>query len=354
MTYRELFQEIMHYGTFDHMPVIHWTEWPETRQRWLQEGLPPDKSEHAFFDAVPMWAGLGVRLGLLPEFEYEVLEETDEYRIFRGGDGVICQDWKHRSCIPHFIDFTLKEARDWPEFKKRLQPDPARIPGDLDQHISNAEASGLPIQINTASMMGWIRNWMGVENMCYLMFDDRDVYADMVMTLADLVCWGIDQILPKVQADFGFGWEDICGRAGPLVSPDIFKECVAPGYRKIRDKLEEYGVTLYGIDSDGDVTDLVGLWLEAGVNIQFPVEVGPFKGDAMKFRKIYGKELRVIGNFDKLALEKGRNAIDAEIQRLIPLMKDGGYIMMPDHLITPGVALEDYRWYLDRVRELRF
>jgi hypothetical protein len=36
------------------------------------------------------------------------------------------------------------------------------------------------------------------------------------------------------------------------------------------------------------------------------------------------------------------------------LMKDGGYMMMPDHLITPGVSLADYRWYLDRVRTLRF
>ena len=46
--------------------------------------------------------------------------------------------------------------------------------------------------------MGWIRNWMGVENMSYLMYDARDVYADMVKTIADLVCWGMDQILPKL------------------------------------------------------------------------------------------------------------------------------------------------------------
>ena len=73
----------------------------------------------------------------------------------------------------------------------------------------------------------------------------------------------------------------------------------------------------------------------------------------MKFRKMYGKELRVVGNFDKMALEQGHDAIEAEIQRLLPLMKEGGFIMMPDHLITPGVALDDYSWYLERVRELR-
>jgi uroporphyrinogen-III decarboxylase len=202
--------------------------------------------------------------------------------------------------------------------------------------------------------MGWIRNWMGVENMSYLMHDDPDVYAEMVMTLADLTCWSLDQILPRIEVDFGFGWEDICGRSGPLVSPDIFRRCVAPGYRKIREKLESYGVRLYGIDSDGDVAALVGPWLEAGVNVQFPVEVGVWKADGMVYRKRYGKELRIIGQFDKLAIERGDDAVEAEIQRLLPLLRDGGYMLMPDHLITPGVSLDAYRRYLDRIRALRF
>ncbi|MHB9132262.1 MAG: uroporphyrinogen decarboxylase family protein [Armatimonadota bacterium] len=353
MTYRELFNQIMHYGEFDRMPVLHWTGWEETMERWYNEGLPRDVNPHVFFNSQPLWAGVGVNTSLYPVFDEEVLEDTPEYRIFRQGDGVVCQDWKHKSCIPHYIDFTLKEAKDWPEYKRRLQPDPARIPDNLDKQITDAEASGLPICIGIGSMMGWIRNWMGVENMSFLMYDDRDVYADMVMTIADLICWSLDEVLPKVKVDYAHGWEDICGRSGPLVSPDIFDECVAPGYLKIRAKLEEYGVTLMGIDSDGDVTQLIGHWLDAGVNVQFPIEVGAWKGDAMAFRKQYGKELRVIGNFDKLTLEQNHNAVLAEIDRLMPLMKEGGFILLPDHLITPGVALEDYRWYLEQVRAIR-
>ena len=354
MSYRDLFRQIMSYGDFDHMPVIHWTGWEETLERWYGEGLPRDVNIHEYLGAVPQWRSVGVNLDLFPPFEEEVLEETPEYRIFRQVDGVVCKDWKGKSCIPHFIDFTLKSAADWPDYKRRLQPDPARVSSRLPERLARAEASGLPLAFGTASLMGGIRNWMGVPNMSYLMFDDRDCYADMVMTLADLTCWGIDQVLPHVKVDMGFGWEDICGKAGPLVSPTIFDECVAPGYRKIRNKLEEYGVKLYGIDSDGDVSALVGHWLEAGVNVQFPIEVGTWKADGNAYRKQYGPDLRIIGQFNKLALERGQADVLAEFDRLLPLMKGGGYIMMPDHLITPGVSLEMYKWYLEQVRNLRF
>jgi len=265
MTTRELWQNIMHYRGHDRMPVIHWDCWDETRARWSKEGMSlyakdggdqyPSREEYDYFNADPIWARVIINLYPYPPFEEELIEETNEYRIFRGSDGVIQQHWKHRSCIPHFIDFTLKDVRNWDEYKKRLQPDPGRIPDDLADQIDKAEASGLPIIILAASMMGWIRNWMGVVNMSYLMYDRRDIYADMIDTLAELTCWGIDEVVPRMKSppDMCIGWEDICGKNGPLVSPEIFKECVAPGYIKIRNKLEGYGILLHEVDCDGYV-----------------------------------------------------------------------------------------------------
>ena len=356
MTTRELWKNIMYYGEFDRMPVIHWAGWAETNERWIKEGLPEGVNQQEYFGAVPHWTGIGANLNLIPAFEVETLEETDEYRVIRDSDGVLKKDWKHRSCIPQFMDFTLEGAKDWDEYKKRLQPDPARLPENLDERIRQVEESGLPISFGTASMMGWIRNWMGVENMSYLMYDAPDCYADMVTTLADLSCWAMDQIIPKMNTkpDLGFGWEDICGKSGPLVGPDIFEKCVAPGYRKMRNKLEEYGIDLLGIDTDGMVEPLLPNWMDAGVNVQFPIERGTWNATPEHMRQKFGKELRIIGGYDKLALEKGRAAIDAELESHIPLMKEGGLVIMPDHLITPGVPLDDYKYYLDRVRALRF
>ncbi|NIA06093.1 MAG: hypothetical protein GWP14_00390 [Actinobacteria bacterium] len=359
MSIRQLWQTIMNYGDFDRMPVIHWGGWDETRARWISEGMPENVDDHTYFQATPHCAwisGSDKAVHLYPPFEEEVLEDTKEYRIYKDECGVTKKEWKHKSSPPHCIDFTLKTGNDWSEFKKRLQPCPERIPPDLAERIERAQNSGLPLALHTGSMMGWIRDWMGVENMSYLMYDDPEVYSDMMSTLSYLVCWYIDQVAPKMRTklDMGFGWEDICGKSGPLVSPAIFKKHVAPGYRKIRNKLEEYGTKLLAVDCDGFIEPLLSDWLDAGVNVQCPVEIGTWNADPMALRKKYGKELRIIGGFNKLVLEKGPEAIDVEIERRLPLMKEGGFVVMPDHLITPDTSLANYKYYLNRIRELRF
>jgi len=353
-TYRELFNRIMHYGEFDRMPVLHWAAWPETRKEWEGQGLPADASPHEYLDATPLNAAIPINLDLYPLFEEETLEETDQYRIFRQQDGVVAQHWKDRSCIPHYIDFTMKDRSGWEEYRMRLQPCPERLPENLDEELERLNESDLPVSIGTGSMIGWTRNWMGVENMALACYDDRALIAEVADTVAELVCWAIEQVKGKVNIDLGWGWEDICFKSGPLISPEIFAECCVPAYAKVARKLREAGCELYLVDCDGDVSALVPLWLEAGVNILFPLEIGTWQADPMAFRRRYGKQCRILGGIDKRQLAKGRAAIDAEIQRRLPLMREGGYIPLPDHLIIPGTPLEDYRYYLDRLRELRF
>jgi uroporphyrinogen decarboxylase len=354
MTPRELFHAIMFYEGFDRMPVMHWAGWTETDRRWQEEGLPRDGEVHAFLDAVPMPPPVPVENGLFPRFEEETLEETPEYRIFRQADGVVAQHWKDRSCIPHYVDFLLKDRAGWKRYEEKLQPHPDRLPRDLDATIDRLKASGQPLAVSTGSMVGWIRDWMGVVNFAYLQYDDPQLLGEMVDTISNLVCWCLDQVLPRVRVEFGGGWEDICGRNGPLISPELFRKYAVPGYRKITSRLRDHGVQLHWVDCDGYIDPLVPLWIEGGVNVLFPVEIGAWNADPRAFRRKYGRELRIVGGIDKRALARGRPAIDAEIARRVPLMRDGGYVPLPDHVIPPDVPLADYRYYLERIRELRF
>ena len=363
MNNRELFKAIMHYEDFDRMPVCHWAVWPETYERWKNEGLQEVPGQDynitvsESLEASAINNDVYVEIGLFPPFEEETIEETDEYRIFRQGDGVIAQHWKNKSCIPHYIDFTIVGPdweKGWDKYKKRLQPDPGRIPKNFDEKIEKVVNSEVPVTTWTGSMVGWIRDWVGVEGLAYLAYDNRDLLKEMVDTITDLVLWGLDQVLPKVRVDAGWGWEDICFRSGPLLSPDIFREVATPNYRRIADKLLEYGCDLYIVDCDGCIEPLVPCWLEGGVNVMFPFEIGAWNADPMDLRKKFGKELRIFGGINKLEIARGPAAIDAEIARRIPLMKEGGFVPLPDHFIVPSTSLDDYRYYLMRLGELRF
>lgn len=174
-------------------------------------------------------------------------------------------------------------------------------------------------------------------------------------TITNLSCWYLDTILPTMRhkPDVAFIWEDICGSSGPFVSPEIFKKYVAPAYTKIRNTLQRHGIKYLAMDSDGKVDALIGPAFEAGVNILFPIEVGTWRETPERIRKIYGKELRMVGGFDKLVLEKNKQAIDVELDRHLSLAFEGGYFLMPDHVITPDTPLENYRYYLERIRNAR-
>ena len=357
MTCAQHILTLLNYGTSHTMPPTYMGAWSETHERWRREGIPEGMDEHAFFGVPSAWLPFGPDVGLFPKFEVEELEDCGDSTIYRDESGVVCKAMKSSSSIPHYIDYTLKTPEDWEKhYKWRLMPNDARlgVPGSLQADFERKRATGAAVTLFTGSLMGWPRDWMGVENLAYFINDYPDTFADMVDTISDLVCWAADQVLPWAKVDYGFGWEDICGRCGPFVSPDAFRKFVAPGYAKIRAKLEQYGIHLYGIDSDGDVSALVGPWLDAGVNVFFPIEPGTWKADGMALRKKFGKEMRIIGHFDKMTLEQGRPAILAEFERLRPLMADGGFVLMPDHLITPGVALKDFQWYLEQLRALKY
>jgi uroporphyrinogen decarboxylase len=147
-------------------------------------------------------------------------------------------------------------------------------------------------------------------------------------------------------------WEDMCYSGGPLMSPRIFQEVLVPHYRRITGTLNRYGVDIIFLDCDGKIDALAPLWLEAGVNTMFPIEVGKWRADPLEFRRRYGKEMRLIGGVDKHVLMKSTREIAAEVERLAPLVEEGGYIPTPDHRVPPDVPLSNYIFYLEEAKRV--
>ncbi len=98
------------------------------------------------------------------------------------------------------------------------------------------------------------------------------------------------------------------------------------------------------IDTDGDITLLVSWLAELGVGGFLPLE-RQAGVDGMRLRRRYPR-LRMIGHFDKMTMNRGEPAMREEFERLMPLMRTGGFIPSVDHQTPPGVSLDEYRVYL--------
>jgi uroporphyrinogen decarboxylase len=299
-----------------------------------------------------------VNTHLLPPFEARVLAELpDGSRKKVNPDGVVVIEKDGTSGIPPEVDHLLKGRREWEEHylpRLRFVPERAQVSRQrLDEVRSGRWAQ--PVQVWCGSLYGYIRDWVGMVNLVYLQADDPGLVNEMVNTLGELslecVRMVLEQIPLDVGLDYGHFWEDICFKSGPLVDPRVFREQAGPRYRRITDILRTRGVNLTSVDCDGMIDALVPVWLENGVNVMFPIEVGTWNASIRPWREKYGRELRGVGGMDKRVFAYDYAAVDAEVERLKPLVDLGGYVPCPDHRLAPDAKWENVRYYCDRMRK---
>ncbi len=364
MNDRQRFNAIMHYKPFDRCVIQDFSYWDETIMAWHHYGLPWDVdrfSTEAFFGFDPMWNGLGASVMLCPAFESKVLSDDGEFQVLQQGDGTTIRKAKLLSSIPEHLDHTLKDRATWEKhFKWRLDPEnPERLPADLDQRLAEAADARrtFPLGTGCGSLFGQLRNWMGLMAVSYIQYDDPELFAEMIATIGSCIVGTLEKLLPRARAagvsfDYGSMWEDMSFAQGPLLGVPAFHRHLVPQYKRISGLLKQYGTDLIILDSDGDTRLLIPGWLEGGVNVAFPLEVGTWNNDPLEARRRFGKELRIAGGFSKRILARGKQAIAAEIDRLAPLVEEGGFIPFCDHRVPPDVSFEDYLYYVQRAKQV--
>ena len=136
-----------------------------------------------------------------------------------------------------------------------------------------------------------------------------------------------------------------------MINPKVFRAKVGPHYKRITDLLLQHGIDVVSLDCDGLIDALVPIWLENGVNTMFPIEVGTWHASIEPWRKEYGRALLGVGGVDKKVFARDRAAIDAEVERLKPLVDLGGYIPCIDHRLPPDAKWENVQYYCERMRQ---
>ena len=353
----------MHFKPVDRCSIRDFGFWDETLLVWKKYGLPEfvknGTAANEFFGMDPEFMG-GAFADLWPYFEEDVLEDRGDSEVVRNRDGVVVERGKMLSSIPKHLDHLLRDRESWEKhYKPRMRPDdPGRY---LSEELWGSwverwtdPGRDYPLFIYAGSLYGRQREWFGLTRISEIIYDDALLFEEIVETCADVAI----AVIEKTCGEFGVRpeaasmWEDMCYSAGPMISPKTFEKVLVPHYRRIVDTLHRYGVDVVLVDCDGKIDKLVPLWLKTGVNCMFPLEIGTWGADPIEYRKQYGRDLLIIGGFDKHILARGKRDITAEVERLAPLVEEGGFIPFCDHRVPPDVPLSNYIHYLNEAKRV--
>lgn len=380
MTQRERFLETLLFGAPDRIPFQPGGGRESTKRVWHQQGLPAGKDPmaavHAHIDGkrtkqgLPPadWhpkqpgAGLGVSFQMHPKFEEKVLEHKDGHYIVQDWMGAITEisdefDYTYIRTAKDFVTrkwhkWPVENFEDWENMTWRFKADdPARWPEDFDERCAILRERDYPLTVHFNGPFWQIREFTGMEGLCMMMLEQPDLVRAMAEFWRDFVLDILRRIFAQVTPDCIHLSEDMCFKEHPMCSPEQAREFCGICYGPWGEELRAAGVPIYAVDSDGRMDLLIPVWMDHGVNCIDPMEVAA-GNDIVALRQQYGKKLSFRGGVDKRAMAAGGDVLKAELERIRPVIEDGGYIPACDHGVPPDVSWPNFLDYSEQLAAL--
>ena len=362
MTPHERFLAFARYQPVDRPPLLEAGCWDATVRRWMAESGLSREEVLAWQHDCDARSDVPVNFALLPPSEERVVAEDDQTVTRTDRMGLVYREFKDNPerSMPEFIGFPVRDRADWEQVKRRLDPtDPARYPADWAARVPTWRREQPILRLygfvanyyGGPSLFGFVRMLLGPERALYAFHDDPALVEDMMETITDFSIAVLPRALREAPVTHAHFWEDMAYKTGPLISPAMVRRFMLPRYRRMVDALRAAGASLLTIDSDGDLRELIPLWLEAGINGVEPLEQAA-GNDVATYRREYGRDLLLMGGLDKRALAHDRAAIDRELSAKLPLAAEGGFIPMIDHGVPPDVSWDNWQYYWERKKQM--
>jgi uroporphyrinogen decarboxylase len=324
----------------DRVPIID-SPWHATIERWHREGMPEGMS---FVDYFGLDHVAGISVDNSPRYEWKVLAETAEYRVYTTRWGATQRDWKHAASTPEFLDFTIVDPDTWAEAKKRMTPTRDRVNWDhLKEHYPRWREKGHWIEAGLWFGFDVTHAWMvGTERILVALVEKPEWCMDMFSHMLELDLALLDMVWDAGYTFDAVYWPDDMGyKYNQFFSLATYRDLLKPFHKRAIDWAHAKGARAH-LHSCGNVNpflpELVGLGLDA-LN---PLEVKAGM-DPLQVKRTYGKKLVLHGGVNAV-LWTDPEAIKAEMERVVPVLKEGGgYIFSSDHSVPSSVSLEDFR-----------
>jgi hypothetical protein len=323
MNHVERFRAVMEFQPVDRLPMWEWAMWwDKTIERWKGEGLPAELN--TVFEIA----------------EYFGLDPYQQF-WFSTTDPTI-------DAVQHHVEGIVSNMDDYLRVRPRLFPDHGPAIESMRAWAPRQARGEAVVWITLEGYFWFPRTLMGFTKISLAFYDQPELLHQINQDLTDFNLRVLEQVERVCHPTFATIAEDMSYNHGPMISERHFDEFIAPYYRQIVPRLREMGSVVI-VDTDGDVTRLAPWLLREGIQGVLPLERQAGVDGLLLRRRC--PELRMVGHYDKMVMNRGEAAIRGEFERLVPLMRTGGFIPSVDHQTPPGVSLGEYRLYLRLLRE---
>jgi uroporphyrinogen-III decarboxylase len=356
MTSRERFVATMTGRPVDRVPFIKvFGGTNAVLPRWEQEepGISGTIDRLLGFEGTYRgWAESWVNVRLSRIGPPVVVSEDEVQQVVRHQDGTVEIVQKSGDYHHHTVEWPVKSRADWERIKARhLDPDdPERFPADWNAKLPELRGREYPLQLTHGGVYGFARNMMGDEALLYACYDDPALVHDIMDTYTGMVIRIWERMVREVSFDLIELWEDMASKNGCLLSPAMFREFMRPNYERVAAFAGRHGIEIILVDSDGYTDHLALEMAAAGVTAMYPFEVQSGCDVAAVRERL--PRLGVVGGLDKESMARGRGAVDREMERARDLIRMGRFIPGPDHFVLSNVAFGDYRYFMERLRDV--
>jgi uroporphyrinogen decarboxylase len=347
----------MRFQPVDRLPVMALEPFEELAiERWHQDGLPSNESPETFLKMAQLVHTGGVGLDPVPPFEEKIISEDSEYSITTTTLGTTVKRWKAAPATLYgHIDHPIKTRDDWSRYRERLRPVASERLGNTlnPQNVRELNASDDPVGLCFFPFFFRFGFYtMGMERFLTAFYDEPDLMHEIFSHASRLLLSVLPEILGTITIDFAMFAEDLAGKHGPLISPQMYEEFWYPWQDPIIRMLQDAGVPVICQWSAGQFNELLPGMLEHGFNCTWPLE--NMSGmDALELRKRHGRGLLLGGNIAKEAVLAGPEEIDREIERLMPLILEGGFLPAMDDMAPIECPFSHYRYLIERLQAIR-
>ena len=272
----------------------------------------------------PMPEWIGFEIDTIEKLDALVFDDPyDRRRYFSAGDNQIAG----------VGDGFQRNSPPWVETLKKLWPD-------------------FPVYGSIIECSECLTRLIGQENFLFWLGMYPDRLGDVINRIGKFY---LDCTKAQISAAGGLLdgfviWGDVAYKESLLFDPEYWRQYFKPWVKAIIDECHKHKLPVI-YHGCGNVNAIFGDFADMKLDAYNPLEVKADM-DAVKLKKVFGKQIGYCGNNDILLWETNDlELIRKETLRKLNAAKGGGYIFQSDHSVSGGVSGTTYDYIVKLVRE---